>query len=154
MWLQRTALRLRFPASRRPRHGCGIRISNPNEMTAYLSVVPVPSAVVSLIRKIEPVNIRGGDFYIDFEFMSLGRFREDESSIQRFPVEIAVRRLGGQIVIDTPIKYDRPILELLAGILRTESTANRSHEEGPMGKKKRHSERHRTKSSICCTTPA
>jgi len=86
----------------------------------------VPSAVVSLVRKIEQVNIRGGNFYIDFEFVSLGRFREDESQIQRFPVEIAVRRLDGQVVIDTPIKYDKSIPEFLAGIPRTGSTANYS----------------------------
>lgn len=86
----------------------------------------VPSAVVSLVRKIEQVNIRGGNFYIDFEFVSLGRFREDESQIQRFPVEIAVRRLEGQVVIDTPIKYDKSIPEFLAGIPRTGSTANYS----------------------------
>lgn len=124
MWLQRMALRLEIPASRRPRHGCGIRRSNPNEITACLSMVSVPSAVVSLIRKTEPVNIRGGDFYIDFEFVSLGGFREDDLLIQRFPVEIAVRRLLGQVVIDTPIKYDKSIPELLAGIPRTGSTAN------------------------------
>ncbi|KAF6223583.1 hypothetical protein HO133_000426 [Letharia lupina] len=87
-------------------------------------MVSVPSAVVSLIRKTEPVNIRGGDFYIDFEFVSLGGFREDDLLIQRFPVEIAVRRLLGQVVIDTPIKYDKSIPELLAGIPRTGSTAN------------------------------
>ena len=56
--------------------------------------------------------------------MSLGRFREDESPTQRFPVEIAVRRLDGQVVIDTPIKYDKSIPELLAGIPRTGFTAN------------------------------
>ncbi len=95
-------------------------------MTACLSMVPVPFAVVSLVRKIEQVNIRGGDFYIDFEFVSLGHFREDESPIQRFPVEIAVRRLDGQVVIDTPIKYDKSIPEILTGVPRTESTANSS----------------------------
>jgi len=102
----------------------GIRLSNPNEMTACLSIGSVPFAVVSLVRKIEQVTIRGGDFYLDFEFVSLGHFREDESPIQRFPVEIAVRHLDGQVVIDTPIKYDKSIP--LAGVPRTGSMANLS----------------------------
>lgn len=95
-------------------------------------MVPVPSAVVSLVRKVEQVKIPGGDFYIDFEFVSLGRFREDEWPIRRFPVEIAVRRLDEQVIIDTLIKYDKLIPDLLAGIPRTGSTVDLSgrHEEG------------------------
>ena len=123
-WLQRTALRLRIPASRRPRHGWGIHISNPNEMTASLSMIIFTSAVFSLVRKTEQVNIRGEDFYIDFEFVLTGRFREDESPIQRFSVAIAVRRLDGQVVIDTPIKYSKSTPEFLAGIPLTGSTAD------------------------------
>ena len=48
-----------------------VLISNPDEVIAYLSLFPVPSAVVRLVRKIEHINIRGRYFYIDFEYVSL-----------------------------------------------------------------------------------
>jgi hypothetical protein len=127
-WL-RQKLRLRHPklnpASRRPREGWGVDISNPDEMAACLSMVPVPSAIIDLVRKIEHVNQKGSDFYIDFEFASLPRPRkEGEVVAERIPVEIAVLRLDGQIVIDTPIKYSQSIPELLAGVPRTGPQAN------------------------------
>jgi hypothetical protein len=87
-------------------------------------MVPVPSAIIDLVRKIEQVNKKGGDFYIDFEFASLPRLRkEGEVVAERIPVEIAVLRLDGQIVIDTPTKYSQSIPELLAGVPRTGTPA-------------------------------
>lgn len=93
-------------------------------MAACLSMVPVPSAIIDLVRKIEQVNKEGGDFYIDFEFASLPRPQNGEVAVKRIPVEIAVLRLDGQIVIDTPIKYSQSIPELLAGVPRTGPPAN------------------------------
>jgi hypothetical protein len=90
-------------------------------MAACLSVVPVPPAVIDLVRKIEQVNKEGSDFYIDFEFVTLSR--EGEAAAERIPVEIAVLRLDGQIVVDTPIKYRQSIPELLAGVPRTGTSA-------------------------------
>jgi hypothetical protein len=62
-WL-RQKLRLRRPklnpASRRPREGWGVDISNPDEMAACLSMLPVPFAIIDLVRKIEQVNKKGG----------------------------------------------------------------------------------------------
>lgn len=98
-------------------------ISNPNAVTAYLSLFAVPSAVVSLVRKIEYVNKRGRYFYIEFEVVSLERFREAESPIQTFPIELAIR-LDGQVVIDSLSDYDKSIPKLLAGISGTVSVAN------------------------------
>lgn len=83
-----------------------VPISSPNVVTAYLSLFPVPSAVVGLVRKIEYVNKRGRYFYIEFEVVSLERFREAESPIQTFPIELAIR-LDGQVVIDTLSEYDK-----------------------------------------------
>ncbi len=75
-WL-RQKLRLRRPklnpTSRRLREGWGADISNPDEMGVCLSMVPVPSAIIDLVRKIEQANKEGSDFYIDFEFASLPR---------------------------------------------------------------------------------
>lgn len=102
-----------------------VLISNPNEVTAYLSLFPVPSAVVSPVRKIEYVNKRGRYFYIEFEVVSLEGFREAESPIQTLPIEPAIR-LDGQVVLDTLSKYDKSILKLLAGISGTVSVANLS----------------------------
>ena len=94
-------------------------------MAACLSIVPIPSAIIDLVRKIEQVNKKGGDFYINFEFASLPRPRKEGKVVaERIPVEIAVLRLDGQIVIDTPIKYSQSIPELLAGVPRTGSPAN------------------------------
>ena len=89
-------------------------------MAACLSVVPVPSAVVDLVQKMDK---EGGDFYIDFEFATLPCPRK-EVVAERIPVEIAVRRLDGQVVIDTPIKYSQSIPELLAGVPRTGRATN------------------------------
>ena len=81
-------------------------------MAACLSIVPVPSAITNLVRKVEQVN-------------SLSRLRkEGEVVAERIPVEIAVLRLDGQIVLDTPIKYSQSIPELLAGVPRTGAPAN------------------------------
>jgi len=41
------------PASRRPREGLGVDMSNPDEMEVCLSMVPVQSAIVDLVQKIE-----------------------------------------------------------------------------------------------------
>jgi hypothetical protein len=112
------------PASRRPREGWGVDISNPDEMAACLSMVPVPFAIIDLVMKIEQVNKEGGDFYIDFEFAPLPRLQKGEVAVERIPVEIAVLRLDRQIVIDTPIKYNQSIPELLAGVPRTGTPAN------------------------------
>jgi hypothetical protein len=86
-------------------------------MAACLSIVPVPPAVVDLVRKMEQVNKEGGDFYIDLEFATLSCPRKDVV-VERIPVEIAVRHLDGQVVIDTPIKYSQSVPELLAGVPR------------------------------------
>jgi hypothetical protein len=43
---------------------------------------------------------------------------------ERIPVEIAVRRLDGQVLIGTPIKYSQSIPELLVGVPRTGRAAN------------------------------
>jgi hypothetical protein len=84
------------PASHCPREGWGVDISNPDEMAACLSMVPVPSAIIDLVRKIKQVNKKGGDFYIDFEFASLPRPRKEGKVVaERIPVEIAVLRLDG-----------------------------------------------------------
>lgn len=124
----RQKLRLRRPkldpASRRPREGSGVDISNPDEMGVCLSMVPVPSAIIDLVRKIEQANKKGSDFYIDFEFASLLRPRKGEVVVERIPVEIAVLRLDGHIVIDTPIKHSQSIPELLAGVPRAGPSAN------------------------------
>ena len=127
-WL-RQKLRLRRTklnsASRRSQEGWGVDISNPDAMGVCLSMVPVPSAIVDLVRKIEQVNKEGSDFNIDFEFASLPRPRkEGEVAVERIPIEIAVLRLDGRIVIDTPIKYSESIPELLAGVPRTGPPAN------------------------------
>jgi hypothetical protein len=114
-WL-REKLRLRRPklnpASRRPREGWRTDISTPDEMGACLSMVPVPSAIINLVQENEQVNKKGGDFYIDFEFALLPRPRkEGEVVTERIPVEIAVLRLNGQILIDIPIKDSQSIPE-------------------------------------------
>jgi hypothetical protein len=43
-------------APRRPRKGWGEGINNPDEMAVCLSIVPVPSIISDLVRKIEQVN--------------------------------------------------------------------------------------------------
>jgi len=86
-------------------------------MAVWLSIVPVPSIISDLVRKIEQVNRTGDDlFFTDFEFVLLPERRDIAGMTARhLPVEIAVVRLDGQVVIDTPIKYNQPISELLAG---------------------------------------
>lgn len=46
-------------------------------------MVPVLSAIIDLVRKIEQVNKEGSDFYIDFEFASLPRRRKEEVVVER-----------------------------------------------------------------------
>ena len=93
-------------------------------MGVSLSMVPVPSAIIDLVQKIELVN-KGGDFYIDFEFASLPRPRtEGGVVVERISVEIVVLPLEGQIVIDTPVKYSQSIPELLAGVPHAGPPAN------------------------------
>jgi hypothetical protein len=94
-------------------------------MAACLSMVPVPPAIIDLVRKIEQVNKKDGDFYIGFEFASLPYPRKEKEVVaERIPIEIAVLRLDGQIVVETPIKYSQSIPELLAGVPRTGPPAN------------------------------
>jgi hypothetical protein len=104
-------------ASRRPRKGWGEGINNPDEMAACLSIVPVPSVIADLVRKIEQVNRTGDDlFFTDFKFVLLPERRDIAGmTAWHLPVEIAVVRLDGQVAIDSPIKYNQPISELLAG---------------------------------------
>ena len=72
-------------------------------MAACLSMVPVPSAIIDLVRKIKQVNKKGGDFYIDFEFVSLPRPRkEGKVAAERIPVEIAVLRLDDKLSLILP----------------------------------------------------
>jgi hypothetical protein len=86
-------------------------------MAACLSIVPVPSVIADLVQKIEQVNRTGDDlFFADFEFVLLPERRDIAGmTAWHLPVEIAVVRLDGQVAIDTPIKYNQPISEILAG---------------------------------------
>jgi len=69
-------------------------MSNPDEMEVCLSMVPVQSAIVDLVQKIERRIKKVVIFrYIDFEFASLPRPRKEELVVVRIPVKIAVLRL-------------------------------------------------------------
>ena len=78
---------------------------------------------LSCLLSLEQVNKEGGGFYIDFELATLPCPRK-EVLAERIPVEIAVRSLDRQVVIDTPNKYDQSVPELLAGVPRTGRAAN------------------------------
>jgi hypothetical protein len=120
-WLRLKAKCLRFSALRKPgshREGWGADVGDPDAMEVFLSMVPVPFTVMNLARKIEQANKDRRDFYIDFEFATLPK-RKGENKVQRIPVEIAVLRLDGEVIINTPIKHSQSIPRLLAGVSQT-----------------------------------
>jgi len=84
-------------ASRRSRKGWGEGINNPDEMAACLPIVPVPSVIADLVRKIGQVNRTGDDlFFTDFEFVLIPERRDIAGmTAWHFSVEIAVVRLDG-----------------------------------------------------------
>ena len=86
-------------------------------MAARLATVPIPSAIVQLYRHIERQNTVGRVFCIDTEFARYTP-KDGEKTIS-IPLEIAVYDLIGEVVIDTLIRYDQSIEELLADTPRT-----------------------------------
>ena len=87
------------------------------KLAACLATVPIPSAIVQLCRHIERQNTVGRVFCIDTEFASFTP-KGGERMIS-IPVEIAAYDLNGEVVIDTPIRYDQSVEELLADAPRT-----------------------------------
>ena len=135
-YLKMKATQGRYALSKAKRTGWGVDVGNPDEMTVCLSAVPVPSAVVQLARYIESANRLGRVYCSDTEFATVpikaGKNRK------LIPVELAVYDLDGEVVIDTPIKYDQSVEELLADAPRTGPTTRfswgvmqRIYGEGP-----------------------
>jgi hypothetical protein len=114
-----TVRRERHNVHKTKRAGWGVDVDTPDEMAACLAIVPIPSAIVQLCRHIERQNTVAGAFCIDTEF---ARFtpKGGERTIS-IPVEIAVYDLNGEVAIDTPIRHDQSIEELLADAPRTGS---------------------------------
>ncbi|KAH0543380.1 hypothetical protein FGG08_002336 [Glutinoglossum americanum] len=116
-----TARRLYHNVFNTKRAGWGVDVNTPDEMAACLATVPIPPTIVQLCRHIEHQNAVERVFCIDTEFVRFTpKDREGEITI---PVEIAVYDLNGEVVIDTLIKYDQPVEELLAGAPHTPSEA-------------------------------
>ena len=83
----------------------------------------MPVEILELVRNMERANAKNDDFYIDIEFATLPR-RQCDKIAERIPVEIAVRRLDGESVIDSPIKYCQSIPEILGTVPRIGRSAN------------------------------
>ena len=112
-----TARRERHIAYKTKRAGWEVDVDTPDEMAACLATVPIPSAIVQLCRHIERQNTVGRVFCIDTEF---ARYTpKDRERTISIPFEIAVCDFNGEVVIDTLIRYDQSIEELLADALRT-----------------------------------
>jgi hypothetical protein len=104
------------------RAGWGVDVDTPDEMAACLATVPILSAIMQLCHHIERQNTVRRVFCIDTEF---ARFtpKGEERTIS-VPVEVAVYDLNGEVVIDTLIRYDQSVKELLANAPRTGLEAN------------------------------
>lgn len=110
----------RHALSKAKRTGWGVDVGNPDEMTVCLSAVPVPSAVVQLARYIESANRLGRVCCNGTEFAAVQI--KNGKKIILIPVELAVYDFDGEVVIDTPIKYDQSVEEFLADAPRTGPT--------------------------------
>ena len=105
------ARQARHSAFKIKRIGFGSLVQTPDEMAACLSAVTVPRCVRRLARQIERLDRVGRVFCVDTEFARIPG--KDGRMSKLIPVEIAVYGLDGKVVIDTLIKYDEPIEELL-----------------------------------------
>ena len=112
-----TARRERHIVYKTTRVGWGVDADTPDEMAACLGTVHIPSAIVQPCCHIERQNTVGRVFCVDTKFARYTP-KDGERTIS-IPFEIAVCDFNGELVIDTLIRYDQSIEELLADALRT-----------------------------------